>query len=323
MRHSGVLGVSLILSIVVFPGWADNEICVVSTVDDTVENGVGAEAGVVRDFVQDVDVPHECQSQGGNAWILAHELRVTRTNPSSLSVPAMVSVMELGQTRDVEPRQVLIEARFVEVPTDLFPNFGVEWTQFDGLSRAAQVLDLGPAVSFDGDVNANQFAIVDQSAATPVRSCWTRGAALDWLPCTDGNPAIRGVGLGLRVSPTLADFDDLHPGARIYTDMPSSAGTINVDFSGDVPALDLISELRVVDPTNPIPLCTTPGNLPFQCFLTVEERAKLSRSELIILIEPTILGQVRGDVTLLEAQLISADHYIFSNGFESGDGSFW
>ena len=36
------------------PVWSDNEICQVSTVDGTVENGVGAEAGVLREFVQDL-----------------------------------------------------------------------------------------------------------------------------------------------------------------------------------------------------------------------------------------------------------------------------
>lgn len=146
---------------------------------------------------------------------------------------------------------------------------------------------------------------------------------MEWLPCTDGNPVIWGGGFGLRVAPTLANFDELEPGIRIYTDLPSATGFINVDYSGETPALDLITEVRLVDPTNPMPLCTTPGLLRYQCYLTVEERARLNRSELVILIEPTTRGPGRGDVTLLRAQLISADDYVFSNGFESGDASFW
>ncbi len=308
---------------VVFPAWADNQICVVTTVDGTVENGVGAESGVVREFVQDLDVPVACQTQAGNAWVLAHELRVTRVNSSSPTVTAMVDVRTLGAARDVEPLQVLIEARFVQLDTNVFPQMGIEWTVFDGLPRAAPTLGLGPAVSLDGDQTANQFVTVDESAGTPLRTCWTRGGGSAWELCTNGNPAIRGIGLSLQVTPILADLPFLDPRSRIVTDIPDPAGNITVDFSGSVPAIELIDDLQVVDPMNPIPLCTWPGSLPFECFLSVEERAMLKRSELMILIAPTIVNPMTGVVTYLEAQLISADHYVFSNGFESSDGSFW
>ena len=306
-----------------FPAWADNQICVVTTVDGTVENGVGAEPGVVREFVQDLDVPVACQTQAGNTWVLAHELRVTRVNSSSPTVTAMVDVRTLGSSRDVAPLQVMIEARLAEVDTNVFPQMGIGWTVFDGLPRAAPVLGLGPAVSLDGDQTGNQFVTVDQGAGTALRTCWTRIGGSGWELCTNGNPAIRGIGLGLRVTPTLADFSQLSPAARVYTDIPNGAGNINVDFSGLVPAIDLIDNLQVVDPMNPIPLCTWPGNLPFECYLSPEEREKLRRSELVIFITPTIVPLGRRGVTVLQAQLISADDYAFSNGFESGDGSFW
>ena len=90
MRLCRVLLVSLVVFGVAILVWADNEICVVTTVDGTVENGVGAEPGVVREFVQDLDVPVACQTQAGNAWVLAHELRVTRVNSSSPTVTATV-----------------------------------------------------------------------------------------------------------------------------------------------------------------------------------------------------------------------------------------
>jgi len=308
---------------VAFPVWADNQICVVTTVDGTVENGVGAEPGVVREFVQDLDVPAECQTQAGNAWVLAHELRVTRVNSSAPTVNAMVDVRTLGSSRDVAPLQVLIEARVVEVDTNVFPQMGIEWTVFDGLPRAASVLGLGPAVSLDGDQTANQFVTVDQSTGTPLRTCWTRENGSFWEQCTNGNPAIRGIGLSLRVTPMLADLPFLEPRSRIVTDIPDPAGNITLDFSGIVPATDLIDDLQVVDPVNPVPLCTWPGSLPFECYLSLEEREKLRRSELVILITPTIVPPEGEGVTVHEVQLISADHYVFSNGFEGGDGSFW
>jgi len=323
MRLCRVLLVSLAVIGLAVPVCADNQICVVTTVDGTVENGVGAEAGVVREFVQDVDVPDACQTEAGNAWVLAHELRVTRVNSSSPTVSATVDVRTLGSSRDVAPLQVLIEARFVEVDTNVFPQMGIEWTVFDGLPRAAPTLGLGPAVSLDGDQTANQFVTVDQSGATPLRTCWTRGGGSGWELCTNGNPSIRGIGLSLQVTPILADLPFLDPRSRIVSDIPDTAGNITVDFSGSVPAIELIDDLQVVDPMNPIPLCTWPGVLPFECYLSSEEREKLRRSELVILVTPAIVPPGRGEVTVHEVQLMSADHYLFSNGFESGDTSFW
>lgn len=323
MRLRRVFLVSSVVLCFALPLRGDNEICAVTAVDGTVENGVGAEGGVVREFVQDIDVPEECRTTAGNAWVLAHELRVTRVNPSSTTVSAMVDVRTLGTSRDDEPLQVLIETRLVQVNTNVFPQMGIEWTVLDGLPRAAPTLGMGPAVSLNGDQTANQFVTVDQSAATPLRTCWTRGNGLDWELCTNGNPAIRGIGLGLRVTPIMADLPFLEPRSRVVTDLPDPAGNISVDFSGEVPAITLIDDLQIADPSNPIPLCTWPGSLPFECHLTAEERAKLNRSELIILVTPKIIDPERGDVTVHEVQLISADDYVFSNGFESGDSSFW
>ncbi len=98
--------VPLLLSafcVVAVPVWSDNEICLVTAVDATVENGVGAEPGVEREFVQDLDVPLECQTIAGNTWILAHELRVTRVDPSNPTVNAQVTVRKLEAVRDVQP----------------------------------------------------------------------------------------------------------------------------------------------------------------------------------------------------------------------------
>jgi hypothetical protein len=309
--------------VVAVPVWSDNEICLVNAVDGTVENGVGAEPGVVREFVQDLDVPPECQTIAGNTWVLAHELRVTRVNPSSPTVNAQVMVRRLEATRNMQPAQVLIESRFVAVDTSTFPAFGVGWTSFDGPPRAAPALELGPAVLLDGDQAANQFVTVDQGTATPVRTCFTRAGVGAWELCTNGNPAIRGVGLTLQVTPVLADFPNLGPGIGITSSLPSGSNTAHLDFSGTGPAGDLIDLVELREPGNPTPICSSPGLFPFLCSLSASQEAKLRHSELVIVLTPTIIPPFKSLQTPIESQLISADDYVFANGFEGGDPGLW
>jgi len=312
-----------VLCVVAIPVWSDNEICLVPAVDQTVENGVGAEPGVDREFVQDLDVPPECQTSAGNTWILAHELRVTRVEPSTPSVSARVTVRSLEAVRDVQPAQVFVETRLVEVSTSTFPSFGVAWTLFPGPPRAAPAPALGPAVVLDGNQTGNQFVTVDQSAATPLRTCFTRAGTGAWELCTNGNPAIRGVGLTLQVTPVLANLPTLGPDTRILSSVPSGTGTVHLDFSGDVPAGDLIDVAELREQGNPTPICSSPGIFPFLCSLTADEEAKLRASELLVVVTPHLVPPSEGPNTLIESQLISADHYVFSNGFEGGDAGLW
>lgn len=324
MRRLSCLFVWFCVVVSAVPSSADNEICRLILIDATVENGVGAEAGVVREFTQDLDVPGACQSQGGNAWILGHHLTVTRLNAGSSTMTAEVAVRQLDPSNGSLPSRLLIERGPAEVSSvPVYPIAGEGFFSFGGVPRAGPADAIGPTVFLDGDLSPNQFVTVDQSTGTPLRTCWTQGGGSGWELCTNGNPNIRGIGLGLQVSPTIADFRNLDPGFRILTDIPNGAGNINVDFSGNSPAINLVNAVQVVDPVNPIPLCTSPGQFPFQCYLTPEERDKLNRSELVILIEPKIIPPLRREVIYVEAPLISADHYIFSNGFESGDDSFW
>jgi len=306
-----------------FPVSADNEICLVTAVDLTVENGVGAEPGVEREFVQDIDVPPECRTIAGNTWVLAHELRATRGEPSSPTVSAQVTVRRLETVRDVQPAQVFLETRLVEVSTSTYPSFGVEWTLFPGPPRAAPASVLGPAVILDGNQTANQFVTVDQSAATPLRTCFTRAGTGAWEHCTNGNPAIRGVGLTLQVTPVLANLPMLGPDVRILSSLPDGTGTVHVDCSASVPAGDLIDVAELREQGNPTPICSSPGLFPFSCILTPDQQAKMRASELVMLIAPRLVPPSEGPDATFEAQLISADHYVFSNGFEGGDAGLW
>jgi hypothetical protein len=323
MRFLGVTSILFVVVGAAATASADNEICTVTSVDGSVENGVGAEPGVVREFVQDVDVPSRCQTLSGKTWVLAHELRVTRVSPSSPTVPAWIGVREIESAGDSQPGQIFIEAQFVEVNSPLFPEMGIEWTIFSGAPRATGAGNVAPTVAFDGDLTANQFGTVDQSPATPQRTCWTRGSGLDWLDCTAGNPNLRGIGLSLRVSPTVARVPALDPFATIFSDVTTGAEPINIDFSGVDPGFDLIESVEVVEPSNPNPICSSPGIFPFECSLSVQQQALHRQSQLLILITPRIVPPRGERQTVIEAQLISADHYVFSNGFEGGDGSMW
>jgi hypothetical protein len=134
----------------------------------------------------------------------------------------------------------------------------------------------------------NQFVTVDETPSTPLRACWTTDGMFPWEPCTNGNPAIRAIGLGLQIAPTLADFRDVGPGIRILTDIPDGSGTMNVDYTGPLPGSTVLDSVQVVEPSNPIPICSSPGLLPFSCQLSPAQRAMMERSELLILIEPRI-----------------------------------
>jgi len=322
MKRCGILFLMSALFFVAAPTSADNEICRVTTVDGTVENGVGAEPGVSREFVQDLDVPPECQTQGGNTWVLAHELSVTRIEPSSATVNAQVTVRRLDLVRGIQPKQILIESHFVAVDTSTFPQMGSEWTIFGGPPRAAPALGLGPSVVLDGDLTGNQFVTVDQSAGTPLRTCWTRNGLPEWELCTNGNPAIRGIGLTLRVSPFVADFPQLGRTPMIVSNLPDGSSTITLDFSGIDAASDLLEDVELREPGNPIPICSSPADFPLLCPLTAAQMALHRQSQLMIIVTPRIVPP-EGIADPIASQLISADHYVFSNGFESGDGSFW
>ena len=311
------------LFVAAIPVWADNEICLVTAVDGTVENGVGAEAGVVREFAQDLDVPPECQTQAGNTWVLGHELRVTRIEPSSPTVTALVGVRRLGSTKDQEPLHVMIESRLVEVDSSAFPAFGIEWTPFNEPPRAAPALLITPTVAFDGDTSINQFLTVDESAGTPARSCWTHADHGAWEQCTNGNPAIRGVGLAVQAAPYVSHFPSINPTPKILGVLPNGSSTLTIDFSGFGAAGDVIDEVALREKGNQIPFFSSLPDFPMGVPLSANQQALARQSELIVILTPKIIPLSDGVQTPVESQLISADHYVFFNGFESGDGSYW
>ena len=323
MRHHRACRWCWVLCLVAQAAVADNEICLVAPVDGSAENGVGAEAGVVREFVQDLDIPLECRTDGGNTWVLGHELRVTRVTPSAATVTAEISVRMLEPGRSREPVQVLIESRFIEISTSVFPAIGVRWTDFDRPQRAAPALGIGPSVKLDGDLTQNQFVTVDQSPTTPLRTCWTRTGTLAWEVCTNGNPAIRGIGLSVRVAPIFADLPPLGSNSAITSTVPNAVNQITLDFSGIGPASSVINSIDVLEAGGSIPICSSAGVFPFLCPLTETQAAMARQSQLVVLVAPRIVPLSDGVPATITAQLISADHYVFANGFESGDPGFW
>jgi hypothetical protein len=189
--------------------------------------------------------------------------------------------------------------------------------------------------------NQGRFATVDRTASTPLTGCRIREAGSSiWEPCSDQDPLLRAVGLGVHAAP-IAGFGTGDKVIPPITD-PGYRDWIEAYYSGsplpqEPPPGDNLFRIRI---THEVPNATAvhlhsgyPGqNGPIvfdfpqvespididAILLPIETVRSLSANELYIDIHSGAYpnGALRG-------QLIPAQPGIFADGFESGDSSAW
>jgi len=291
----------------------------------TVNNGMGAEPGVVREFAVGIAVPPECL-RGGRTWVPRIFLGMTRTPGSSPDVDVRVSI-RAPQSPGGPPgdfRTELTPYTLEGVP--LFPAKGTfELDVGPGANQNLNNILWGdyffPSVDMNGDETALVFLVADEVGPMDM-DCFT-GVDGDTPTdvCTNGNPNLNEAGVGASANPYYARLPSTGEsvsgreplattwGAR-YINPGTTGGSIDLTVWRDSPGGAQEGGQQTICQFSDIPV-----DFEFQCVMTASELASLSAGE--VFVELTGGGPVRN------TRVLPADLFIFADGFESGDTSVW
>lgn len=186
---------------------------------------------------------------------------------------------------------------------------------------------------------AGRFLAVDRTATTPLTDCFTRADGGLWEPCTNGDPALRALGLGVHVSP-IAGLGSARQVAPPH--LGDRVGAAFVYYTGaalpaNPPPGDNTFRFRIVhDVTNPTAAHVhlgAPGQNGPPIVTFAEPASPIDEAGFLLLpAEVEALGDLRlyFDVHSaahpegeLRGRLIPAQPPLFVDGFESGDTSAW
>jgi len=286
---------------------------------DSVDNGVGAEPGVVREFGSGLTVPPQCLS-GGKVFVPFVEVVLTRTAAGSPDLVLNVFAREPDPGSGL-PGSFMTPAHTVEATgIPIFPSHQIlEFPVLaDGETNTNNVL-WGDYVYLDAaysGANAGVFIAADQSGAPGETPCFTgiNGAVPD-DPCTSGNPNLNALGIG---ASTYTFYGRYAGGGQVMGRQPLSstfAGRYAAPFAGGG---GRITDLRLREgPGGPV-VCeffNVPDDFSFTCPVTPGQSDLLNGSGIFV--------ELDGNGPTGETRLLSAGSMIFVDGFESGDTSAW
>jgi len=291
----------------------------------TVDGGMGAEAGVVREFASRISMPPGCL-RGGRVWVPRIHLGLTRTAAGASDMDVRVSIRPpqppgLGPGGPGGSRTDPAAHTLPNVP--VFP-MGTTYEVATGPNSNQNINDIiwtddfFISVDMDGDKTANQFLVADQMGPVD-QNCFTAiDGATPADPCTTGNPNLSAAALGA----TGYTFYGRYPHSGAEVDGREPLATIwGARYLGAFPGTTHLEVWR--DATIPIrggqtTICQffdIPADFEFQCTMTAAELALLAAGKINVEIDED------GDVH--STRMIPADLFIFADGFESGDTTVW
>jgi len=291
----------------------------------SIDNGMGAEPGVVREFASGITMPAGCK-RDGRVWVPRLLVVVTRSGGSS-DMPVRVSLRNTATvTEAVVPPgddRTLPYARTLQnVP--VFPLSG-EYEINTGVNNNANMNAILRSETFyvsidmDGDNTANKFLATDKMGS-PDPHCFTgiNGATPD-DPCTTGNPTLNEAAQGA-IGYTF--YGRYASGAAVDGREPLGttwgARYLAPDTEGGPYEPEGVVDLRVHESVSGNTLCTffnIPDDFEFECVMTAPQLAMLADGDISV--------ELTGDGPTRNTRMIPADQFIFADGFESGDTSVW
>ena len=250
----------------------------------TVDNGIGAEPGVVREFAVRMSVPAACL-RGGRTWVTRVRIAVTRLASGASDMPVRIALRPPAAPADGpvmpgSPRSQPALYTLTNVP--VFPGQGIfeldTGPNFNGnLNEGIHFGDFFVSGDFDGDDTVGQFLVADQMGPQDM-ACWTgvNGAVPTDL-CTNGNPLLSASGFG---AGTYTYYGRYAGGASVQGREPL-ATTWNSRYLSPSPSP---SDLKVFrdPPGSPIggkeTICeffAVPQDFSFQCEMTADQVSSL------------------------------------------------
>ncbi len=293
----------------------------------TVDNGIGAEPGVVREFAVRMSVPAACL-RGGRTWVTRVRIGVTRLGSGAPDMPVRIALRPPASPADGPPmpggpRSQPASFTLVNVP--IFPGQGI----FDldpipsngNLNDALHGADFFVSTDFDGDDTAGQFLVADQIGPQDM-ACWTGvNGAVPADPCTNGNPNLSSAAFGAGVYTFYGRFN-------LTQETIQGREPLGTAWSGRYlgsPGTGGISDLRLTRSTieemslgGDETICeffSIPEDFSFECEMTPDQLNALG--------EGRVRAELSGGGPTRTTRIIPADLFIFADGFESGDTSVW
>jgi len=295
--------------------------CDLENWDGTPDSGFGAGPGEIRAFATTLQViPQECMS-GGVSWVNGVIVNATRTGVSP-TMPIELVEIRVNPVNDPPSLNVVSTGPGRNIPNvAVFPTstrqiFPVEPKTFvfDADDNGTVDEYVAGVVYIDGDSTPDQF--VSTSRTGPIVPCFTglEGQPID-EPCSNGDPLLHGMGLGMQTAAGFARIEDIGgTSVSVRTNNPQIDPLRNLDILIDA-ALD---ELSIMDGPGGPTICTflnVPAGALSVCPLTAAQAERWRNAQAFIeWISTSAYGEER---------IIPADHFISADGFESGDTSRW
>jgi len=294
----------------------------------TVDDGMGAEPGAVREFASAVDLPADCL-RGGLAWIPVIEFNMTRSGTAETSVDMSVFIRGQETMADAAlPGDPLTQPHMVTCES--VPGFPSSQSCpfFSGPNSNQDINNLIAGDSFFvdvelvGDETAGFFVSVDEQGAVGEVPCFTTttGGAPD-DPCPNGNPlhSASGIGaIGYTFYGRYANGDqsagNREPLATTFGARYMSGGS----FNQDLPAVGGSTDIALREGPSGAVICqflNIPDDFEYSCPLTTGQIDMLEAGELFV--------ERSGSAPTESVRMVPADQHIFADGFESGDTSVW
>ncbi|MCP4898537.1 MAG: hypothetical protein GY906_16305 [bacterium] len=285
---------------------------------DSVDNGMGAEPGVIREFASGISIPPECM-QGGRTWIPRVGVNLTRTAAGSSTIEldvfvrAATSVGGPPHAFHTDPNSV--NATGIPVfPSSQYYEYNASANNNQNINNVLwgdyQYID----ARLNGDTTNLVFVSADQSGTPGETPCFTGiNGEVPLDPCTNGNPNLNAAGLGAQ---GYTFYGRCTSGSQIMGREPlgMSWGARYINGSQAGATIDLYIKDGRDGPT----ICqymSIPDDYEFACAMTSGEVASLDAGG--VFAEEVVNG------VPASTPVIPADSFIFADGFESGDVSVW
>ena len=298
------------------------------TPGQTVDDGMGAEPGVVREFVNGISIPPECL-RGGRVWVPRIRIGVTRTAGGAPDMEVRVSI-RAPQPPGLGPNPP--PGNFRTPPTThtltnvpFFPAVGDNLVHIEGdnnqnLNNILWGDYFYPSVDMNGNNTQNQFVVADEMGPID-QNCYTGVNGETPLDlCTNGNADLSDPWVGVDTATFYGRYSGQFPAA---VDGREPLGTVwGARYIGAFGATSFAvwhdASVPLGAPEGEELICEffdIPADFEFQCTMTVPQLAALAAGG--IFVELTQGASVR------RTSMIPADIFIFADGFESGDTSVW
>jgi hypothetical protein len=293
---------------------------------DTVDNGMGAEPGVVREFASGLTMPSECLNNG-QVFIPFVEVTLTRLSGGSSSLDLEIFIRAADPVTG-EPTGITTPPH--SVTADGIPVFPASATYEFPLLPAGTPLTEGAAykntlwgdyqyvgTSFSGDNNL-VFIIADESGPAGETPCRTGiNGAVPVDDCLNGNPILNSAGHSYQ-GPTF--YGRYNSGAFVSGDNREPLGTTwgARYFDPGKNEFGPATNLRIRDGLGGPIVCeyfNIPVDFEFDCVMTPGQAARHDSGDLFAELE------VGGNTKV--TRIYPAGALIFVDFFESGDTGVW